>query len=241
MRFLLVFPPFQQLWTETNYKPSGYAESPYLRAKEEWDNRIGSTVVQAKNWRLACFGALSLSLLLSAGLIFQATQAKVIPVIVGIDKARGEPVVIGRAGERPYEPQLQEVKFFLSHFISLVRTVPKDPVLVKQNWRKAYAFLRQDAANLLNDITNKDEDSPLKRIGDQTQSIQVLSIVQVPGGDSFQARWEETVYASNGNVEKHYIMNGVFTVTLDPPKDELSLSQNPLGLFIQSFQWNREL
>ena len=36
-------------------------ETPYQRAAQVWDDRIGSARVQAKNWRLAFFGTLALS------------------------------------------------------------------------------------------------------------------------------------------------------------------------------------
>ena len=36
-------------------------ETPYQRAGQVWDDRIGSARVQAKNWRLAFFGMLVLS------------------------------------------------------------------------------------------------------------------------------------------------------------------------------------
>ncbi len=31
-------------------------ETPYQRAAQAWDDRIGSARVQAKNWRLMAFG-----------------------------------------------------------------------------------------------------------------------------------------------------------------------------------------
>lgn len=224
-----------------NYKPSGHPVTPYLRAQQEWDDRIGATVVQARNWRVACIGALTISLVLAGGLIFLSTQNKTVPVIVGIDKERGEPVVFGKVSEHSYQPQAQEIKYFLSQFVTLVRGVPQDPVLIKQNWLKAYAFLRHDAANVLNDVTNKDPESPLKKIGAQTVIVQPLSVVQVADGNSFQARWEESIYNQQGNPVQRYTMNGVFTIELEPPRDEKALNQNPLGLYITNFQWNREL
>ncbi len=224
-----------------SFKAQGHPITPYLRAQREWDDRIGSAVVRAKNWRLAFFGSLLLGLLLGSGLVLQSLQSKVVPVIVGLDRERGEPVVLGSVYERPYQPQLQEIKYFLTHFITLVRAVPKDPVLIKQNWLKAYAFLRRDAANVLNSLTNSEVDSPLKRIGEQTVIVQPLSVVQVAGGDSFQARWEESIYNQQGNAVERYVMNAVFTIELEQPKDEKSLTQNPLGLYITNFQWNREL
>lgn len=224
-----------------NYKPESPLETPYLRAREEWDKRIGSNVARAKNWRLACFASLTASLILSFSIVILANKHQVIPVLVGIDRERGEPVVFGPVQEFSYKPQLQEIKYFLSHFVTLVRSVPSDPVLIKQNWIKAYAFLRSDAANILNDITNSDKNSPLKKIGEQTVIVQLLTVTQVAGSDSYQARWEESIYNDHGNPIDKYVMNGVFSIELAAPTDEAALYQNPLGVYITNFQWNKEL
>ena len=224
-----------------NYKATGHPVTPYLRAQQEWDDRIGAIVVQARNWRLGCILSSAASILLSAFVLVQANQNRVIPIVVGVDKERGEPIVVAKVPELAYEPELQEIKFFISQFITLVRSVPSDQVLIKQNWLRAYLFLRQNAANLLNDMTNKDEGSPLKKIGEQTVIVQLVSVVQVAGSLSYQARWEETVYGQHGAMVDHYVMNGVFTIETEPPKTEAVLNQNPLGMYIKSFQWNREL
>lgn len=182
-----------------------------------------------------------MSLILLVACLYQVQERKIIPIIVGIDKERGEPVVIGRAGEKSYTPQLQEMKYFLSQFISSVRSVPLDPVLIKQQWLRAYKFLRPEASNMLNDLTNKDENSPLKRIGEETVIVKPISVTQVSETNSFQARWEEMIYDKQGSLKERYVMTGIFTVDLDPPRTEENLLVNPLGLFIKNFQWNKEL
>ena len=225
----------------TPMKPTQPPVTPYLRAQQEWDDRIGATVVRAKNWRLAFAISSITTLTLSFAVIQQTAQRRVIPVIVALDRERGEPVVIGRVHESAYQPSILELKFFITHFIHLVRNVPSDPVLIRQSWLKAYLFLRREAANQLNSITNKDDQSPLKRIGEQTVTIQPVSVVQVAGSNSYQARWQETIYDDHGNQIERYVMNGVFTIELEPPRDERILNENPLGLYIRSFQWNREI
>jgi type IV secretion system protein TrbF len=222
-------------------KPDGHPQSPYMRARQEWDERIGAAVVQAKNWRLAFFFLALITALILLGLLYQLKQHRVVPVIVGLDKERGEPVVIGKASDVPYRPKLQEIKFFLSQFITCVRSVPTDPVLIKQNWLRAYQFLRRDAANVLNDITQKDIESPLKKIGLETVIAKPISVTQVGDGNSYQVRWEETRYDSSGIAVDRFIMNGVFTIQIDPPATEKTLLANPLGIYISHFQWSREL
>ena len=53
--------------------------TPYQRAAQLWDERIGSARVQARNWRLMAFGGLILSSGLSAGLLWQSMQSRVTP------------------------------------------------------------------------------------------------------------------------------------------------------------------
>ena len=61
-------------------------ETPYQRAGQAWDDRIGSARVQARNWRLAFFGALLISGGLAAGLVWQSVRGTVTPWVVQIDK-----------------------------------------------------------------------------------------------------------------------------------------------------------
>src|SRR5487761_1400084 len=57
-------------------------ETPYQRAGQVWDERVGSARVQAKNWRLAFFGTLALSGGLAAGLVWQSARGTVTPWVV---------------------------------------------------------------------------------------------------------------------------------------------------------------
>ena len=50
----------------THYGKSPQPETPYQRAAQVWDDRIGSARVQARNWRFMAFGSLALSMGLAA-------------------------------------------------------------------------------------------------------------------------------------------------------------------------------
>ena len=54
-------------------------ETPYQKAGQVWDERIGSARVQARNWRLFAFGNLVLAGGLALGLIWQHTRGAVTP------------------------------------------------------------------------------------------------------------------------------------------------------------------
>ena len=224
-----------------NYKPAEPIGTPFKLAKEAWDTRIGTSVVQARNWRFAFLASSTLLLLSTVAMILLINQQRIIPVIVALDKESGEPSVVGPVDERKYQPGSLEVKYFLSQFIRYVRSVPLDQVVIKQNWLHAYSFLRKEAAGLLNDMTQKDPNSPLNKIGKVVVSVQPISIVQIPQTNSYQMRWKETVYTNQGSKLEEYTMLATFIIELEAPKDEQTLQANPLGLFIKNFQWNREL
>jgi len=49
--------------------------TPYQRAGQLWDERIGSARVQARNWRLMAFGCLSLAGGLGGGVLWRSVQS----------------------------------------------------------------------------------------------------------------------------------------------------------------------
>mgnify|MGYP003380372132 CR=1 FL=1 len=57
-----------------HYGKSPQPETPYQRAAQIWDERIGSARVQARNWRLMAFGSLALSAGLAAGWVLQSAE-----------------------------------------------------------------------------------------------------------------------------------------------------------------------
>ena len=61
-------------------------DTPFHRAGQLWDERIGSARVQARNWRLMAFGGLALTTAMSGALIWQSLQSRVTPYVVEVDR-----------------------------------------------------------------------------------------------------------------------------------------------------------
>ncbi|TIX99443.1 MAG: conjugal transfer protein TrbF, partial [Mesorhizobium sp.] len=59
--------------------------TPYQKAAQLWDERIGSSRLQARNWRLMALGCLALATGLSGGLVWQSMQSRVVPYVVEVD------------------------------------------------------------------------------------------------------------------------------------------------------------
>ena len=221
-------------------KPAAHPVTPYMRARQEWDDRLGTLYSQTKLWRSAALISSAIGLVLAVSMGVLAQRATVVPVVVGLDRERGEPVVIGPVGPMQFRAGPTEIKYFLTQLIHNVRSVPLDPVVMRRNWESAYAYLTLDASTLMGEWARKPE-SHVAQIGKKTVTVQPVAITQVANSESYQARWEETVYDYSGRLVDQYTMTGVFTVARKDPTEEKSLLMNPLGLFVTNFQWTREL
>lgn len=221
-------------------KPEEGAETPYHLARQYSDDRLGNRVVQTANWRRAFWASTFTTFISMGALVATITKPPLPPLVVEVNHTTGVANVVGRLGAVKYEPQLAEMQYFIGKFLGLVRNISTDPVVVKKNWLEAYKFTRQSAANLLNQWAQQPE-SQLSKIGRESVSIEVISVNKVTDSKSLQARWRETVFTDSGAVKESYIMTGIFTIEVEPPKDERTALTNPLGVYIKNFQWNKEV
>jgi type IV secretion system protein TrbF len=209
--------------------------TPYQRAGQVWDQRIGSARVQARNWRLMAFGGLLLSTGLSGGLLWQSMQSRVVPYVVEVDKL-GEASAVAplKEGYQPTDPQ---IAWHLGKFISNVRSVSLDPVLMRQNWLSAYDFVSDRGARFLNEYARSAR--PFAQVGDRTVSVQVTSVVRA-SDRSFQVKWTETAY-ERGSLAGTSRWTAILSVQVKQPASADELRKNPLGLHIDGIDWSREL
>lgn len=219
----------------THYGKTPEPETPYQRAAQVWDERIGSARVQARNWRLMAFGCLILSLGFAGALVWQSARGTVVPWVVEVERtgqARAvEPAV---AGYRPTDPQ---IAFHLARFIEQVRSLPADPVIVRQNWLQAYEFTTDRGAAALNDYARSND--PFSRVGHQQVAVEVSSVIRA-SPDSFRVAWTERRY-ENGQEISTERWTAILTVIVEPPRDAEQLRRNPLGIFVNAINWSREL
>jgi type IV secretion system protein TrbF len=217
------------------YGRTSEPETPYQKAAQVWDERIGSARVQARNWRLAALGLISLALVLATALVVAVARSGIVPYVVEVDRL-GEIRAVGPAVE-PYRPTDAQIAHFLARFVENVRSLSIDPVVVRTNWLHAYDYVTDRGAQILNDYAR--EADPFGKIGARTATVEVISVVRA-SDDSFEIRWKESTY-ENGAVAKVERFTGVATVILKPPTTPDVLRKNPLGLFVHSINWSRDL
>lgn len=219
----------------THYGKTPEPETPYQRAAQVWDDRIGSARVQAKNWRLMAFGSLALSAALSAGLFWQSMNGSIVPWVVQVDRL-GQAQAIAPA-TADYQPNDAQIAFYLARFIEQVRGIPADAIIVRQNWLRAYDFTTQAGALALNDYARSND--PFAKVGKSQVAVEVSSVIRA-SPSSFRVAWIERRY-QDGSLASTERWSAILTVAVQPPRDADTLRKNPLGIYINAINWSKEL
>ena len=210
-------------------------ETPYQRAGQVWDERIGSARVQAMNWRLAFFAMLALSGGLAAGLVWQSARGTVTPWVVQVDRlGQAQAVAPAVADYRPTDPQ---IAWHLARFIEEVRSIPDDPVVLRQNWLEAYNYVTDKGALALNDYARTND--PFSKIGKAQTSVDVSSVIRA-SNDSFRVEWVERHYVDDALAATER-WSAILTIVVQTPSDADRLKKNPLGVYVHSLNWSKEL
>jgi len=71
--------------SQARVEEKGPGKSPYLAARDEWNERYRDLIVAARNWRLLAVTTSAVALVAVLGLIVIGTKPKVIPYIVAVD------------------------------------------------------------------------------------------------------------------------------------------------------------
>lgn len=221
--------------SSVHYGRTPEPETPYQRAAQAWDDRIGSARVQARNWRLMAFGSLTLSIGLAGGLVWQSTNGSIVPWVVQVDKlGQAQAIAPATADYRPSDPELA---WYLAHFVELVRALPADPIIVRQNWLAAYDFTTPSGAQALNDYARTND--PFAKLGKEQVAVDVSSVIRA-SPDSFRIAWIEHRY-QDGALADTTRWTAILTVAIQPTTDADRLRKNPLGIYITAINWSKEL
>lgn len=217
------------------YGATSAPETPYQKASQVWDERIGSARVQARNWRLIAFGNLGLAAGLATALVWQATRGTIVPWVVQVDQVGQAQTVAPAIAD--YKPTDGQIAWHLARFVEQVRSIAIDPVVVRQNWLAAYDFVTDRGALALNDYARSND--PFAKVGKIQTSVEVSSVIRA-SADSFRIAWTERRY-ENASLAATERWSAIVTVVIAPPNNADRLRKNPLGIFIHAINWSKEL
>lgn len=210
-------------------------ETPYQRAGQAWDERIGSARVQARSWRLMAFGSLALSAGLAAAFIWQTARGTVTPWVVQVDRmGQAQAVAPAAAGYTPTDP---EIAWHLARFIENVRSVSADPVVMRKDWLEAYDYVTDKGALALDGYARADD--PFAKVGKTQVAVDISSVIR-DSPSSFRVAWNERTYV-DGQLATTERWTAILTVVLQAPTSADALRKNPLGIFVNAINWSKEL
>lgn len=223
-----------------NFNPlnSKNPATPPDRVRAKWDRRVGDVVVQNHNWRKAAIALVVANVCLCGGLVVQSLKTQVIPYVVTVDKSSGEVEKAGAFVQNNYTPQIAEIKYFISNFISNARNIQLDPVQQQKTQEKAVAFLTKTAAQKF--YAMQKSEGFVKKYSQMTILTKIKSIQKIPDTESYHVSWSEEEFSIQTGKSVQYDYDGVFSVVMLPVKDDKTLLSNPLGLYISDFNFTKK-
>lgn len=217
------------------------AETPYMAARREWNERYGDYIASARNWRFIALVLGVISLILAIGSIYIGAQSKRIPYIVEVDKI-GQVVNVAPA-EKASVNSPRIVKAMLMRFIIDWRAVSPDAVVQKAATDRLYKMVPQGGASLEKINSYYRDNSPYVVAQSYTVSIEPIGTPLPLSEQSWQVEWWETKRNLTGAQLSRTRYKGVLMVAFNPPKDEnqaLDLD-NPIGLYVIDLNWSQQL
>jgi type IV secretion system protein TrbF len=219
----------------------GVTASPrtvYLAARQEWLERYGDYIAQARNWRMVALLALIVAGVALTSLVLLARQSRVVPYVVKVDRL-GEAVAVARA-DAAAQPDEVIIKAQLARWLTAVRSVYVDAAAQRTLITEAYAMINRlgTAYGALNDHMRVHD--PFERAKTETVAVQVESVLPI-AGTSWRVEWREEVRGRDGGRVASTQYQASVSMSFNPPTDEAALRLNPTGLYINSFHWAKRL
>lgn len=211
------------------------APNPYFDARQEWNERYGDYLAQARNWRALCYGMAAILAVSVAGNVIQGTQSKIRPYVVEVDKLHAV-LPIGPA-DQASKGDVRVVRAQLADFITNLRSVYYDAGAQQVAIRRAYAQLDTMGSGFAVANEYMRANDPFKRA--QKENVSVTDITVLPlGGDTWRVEWLETVRDRSGEVTGATPYQAAITVKIVPPDNESAALTNPLGVYVTALSWS---
>ena len=154
------------------------------------------------------------------------------PYVVEVDNT-GQVRAVGEAAT-PYRPNDAQTAHHIARFVTLVRSLSIDPIVVRQNWLDAYDTTDKGAA-VLNDYARVND--PFARIGKESVTVQITSVVRA-SDTSFNVRWTERRRQRRGGLGA---VDGRGVHRAPAAAHRRTPAQEPLGIYVNGLSWSREL
>lgn len=215
------------------------AVNPVLAARKEWDDRYGDLATERYAWRAICVLLAIINAFALCAIFSIASQRRLIPYVIEVDQLRHEVHAVGPADmAQAADPRV--IRSLLMRFIEDVRTVTPDAAVKYKQISEGFSMVASGApaSGMLRDYysSENEKNDPFKRAANETVAIEInTAIPESP--NTWRLDWQEIVTARTGAQISNTAWTANITVQISPPKDENTMAQNPIGLYVVSYHW----
>ena len=217
-------------------------ENPYLSARKEYGDRYGSSVKDAARWRQISFFLIMLCVAFGALMMWMASQNKVIPYIVQVDK-QGYAVAI-KSSEQGAIADTRVIVATLGGFFVNFKTVITDVSSQKRMVNDVYSYLAKGSAAESFVSHYYQEHNPFVATQDRnryTVQVEIRSIVRSGSNDkSWQVLWSEEKL-EQGTIIERTDWRAIVSIAVSPVRELEEVIKNPLGIFITDINMAQDL
>ena len=217
-------------------------ENPYLSARKEYGDRYGSSVKDAARWRQISFFLVMLCVAFGGLMMWLASQNKVIPYIVQVDK-HGYAVAI-KSSEKGAIADTRVIVATLGGFFVNFKTVVTDMSSQKRMVNEVYSYLAKASAAESFVSHYYQEHNPFVATQDRnrnTVQVEIRSIVRSGSNDkSWQVLWSEEKL-EQGTIIERTEWRAIVSIAVSPVRELSEVLQNPLGIFITDINMAQDL
>ena len=212
--------------------------SPYLVARKEWDERYGDLIKRGQQWRGTAVLALLVALAEAVVIIGVATRPRTAPYVVAVDSL-GRVTAAGAIDRSsPVDERMKQAA--ITQWVQDMRGVTSDGLAERAAIDHVYAMIGNQSAaqTIVTDYFRANQ--PFQRGSRETVQVEVNTIL-ANSPHSYEVDWTETQRTVDGKPISSDKWRGIFTVAINPPRDEAILRVNPLGIYLMDITWSKVL
>jgi type IV secretion system protein VirB5 len=213
---------------------------PFVDHREVNDDRYMNLAVEKHNWQVACrliFGLLLISFTFNG---YYMMQPKYIPYTVEIDKI-GHVIAVGPADRSNPIDTKRVLRRQVIEFVENSRTVVGDNLAQKRimNWVYARVPGNSKAKAQLDEFYRGRK--PFITAQTETYSVEVTHALPLGSDNTWQVEWIESRRNLAGEIVTQERWKALLTYEVSPIDTKEGIDANPLGFFVPSFSWSKQI
>lgn len=214
------------------------AANAYEAGRYEYQERYGTHIAQARNWRYAAFASMAIAAISVTGLVYVKADQRVLTYIAEVNGDGHQ--VGGRFVGAGAKPTQEHIRAALFDWIVGARVVYVDGKAISAVNNKTYAMTLPGSPAFQQLAAYHSANSPYDRAAQETVDVRVESVMPI-SDDTWRIEWVETTRARGGREQSEKRWQATATIEVRTPTNPKLLVLNVFGIFVKNFAWQERL